>query len=66
MTVLCLAGYEKGHEFLRECKRPGAAVLLLTSLSLQHTAQWPTDSIDEVFYMPDENHHWDLPQTSMP
>ena len=21
------------------------------------------DSIDDVFYMPDDNHHWDLPQT---
>jgi hypothetical protein len=63
MTFLCLASYDKGHDFLRECKRQGCTVLLLTSLSLQHKGQWPTDSIDEVFYMPDDNHHWDLPQT---
>lgn len=63
MTILCLASYDKGHDFLRECKRQGCTVLLLTSLSLQHKAHWPMDSIDEVFYMPDDNHHWDLPQT---
>jgi len=63
MTILCLASYEKGHEFLRESKRQGATVLLLTSLGLQHQAHFPMDSIDEVFYMPDDNHHWDLGQT---
>src|SRR5580704_651717 len=63
MTILCLASYEKGYDFLRECKRQGATVLLLTSLSLQHKAHWPLESIDEVFYMPDDNHHWDLTQT---
>ena len=41
MTVLCLASYEKGHEFLRESKRQGCGVLLLTSLSLKDKARWP-------------------------
>jgi biotin carboxylase len=63
MTILCLASYEKGHDFLRECKRQGCTVLLLTSLSLQHKAHWPTDSIDDVFYMPDDDHKWDLAHT---
>jgi biotin carboxylase len=63
MTILCLASYDKGHDFLRECKRQGCTVLLLTSLSLQHKAHWAADSVDEVFYMPDDNHRWDLPQT---
>ena len=58
MNILCLASYEKGHEFLREAKRQGCGVLLLTSLSLQHKAEWPVESIDEVFYMPDEGHTW--------
>jgi biotin carboxylase len=62
MTILCLASYDKGHDFLRECKRQGCTVLLLTSLSLQHKAHWAADSVDEVFYMPDDNHRWDLPQ----
>ena len=58
MTILCLAGYEKGHEFLRQAKRQGCGVLLLTSLSLQGKAAWPVESIDEIFYMPDEDHTW--------
>ena len=63
MTFLCLAGYEKGHEFLRECKRQGCTVLLLTSLSLQNKAQWPMASIDEIFFMPDHQHEWDRGDT---
>ncbi len=63
MTILCIASYEKGHEFLRECKRQGYTVILVTSESLQHTAQWPVESIDEIFYMPDRESKWDLRQT---
>src|SRR5581483_7853792 len=57
--ILALASYEKGQEFLREAKRQGCTVVLLTSLSLQGKAQWPMESIDEIFYMPDEDHKWD-------
>ncbi|HEY1336769.1 MAG TPA: ATPase, partial [Bryobacteraceae bacterium] len=59
MNFLCLAGYEKGHEFFREAKRQGCGVALLTSESLKDTARWPRDSIDEIFYMPDRDHEWD-------
>src|SRR6266699_3378964 len=51
-TVLCLSSYEKGQEFLRECKRQGWHVILLTAPELEH-ADWPRESIDEIFYMPD-------------
>jgi biotin carboxylase len=63
MTVLCLASYEKGHEFLRECKRQGARTLLLTSLSLKDEAQWPRDCLDDVFYMPDDKKRWNRDDT---
>jgi len=63
MTFLCLAGYEKGHEFLRECKRQGATVVLLTSLSLKEKAKWPAGSVDEIFYMPDNDHAWNREDT---
>jgi biotin carboxylase len=56
-TILCLASYEKGADFLRECKQQGWRVVLLTSLSLQN-ADWPRESIDETFYMPDVNKQW--------
>jgi biotin carboxylase len=63
MTILCLAGYEKGHEFMREAKRQGATVVLLTSQSLQGKAEWPTESIDEIFYMPDPGGEWNRADT---
>ena len=52
MIVLCIATYEKGQEFLRECRRQGCRVLLLTLDSLRH-ADWPRESIDDVFYLPE-------------
>ena len=63
MTFLCLAGYEKGHEFLRECKRQDATVVLLTSVSLKEKAKWPAGSVDEIFYMPDNDHAWNREDT---
>lgn len=59
LTVLCISSYEKGFEFLRQCKREGCRVLLLTSQSLRDV-DWPRDSIDEIFYMPDINKEWNL------
>jgi biotin carboxylase len=63
LTILCLASYEKGHEFLREAKRLGCRVLLLTSESLKDTAKFPVDSIDDIFYMPDVDKKWDRQDT---
>ncbi|HKQ52151.1 MAG TPA: hypothetical protein VJT74_07270 [Pyrinomonadaceae bacterium] len=59
ITILCLASYEKGQEFLRECKRQDCRVLLLTSESIAR-ADWPRESIDEIFLMPDDNKKWKL------
>ena len=50
-TILCLASYFKGQEFLRECKRLGCRVLLLT-VEKHKDAGWPLDSIDDRFLMP--------------
>jgi biotin carboxylase len=49
-TFLCIATYRKGDEFLRECRRLGCRVLLLTEEKLRD-ADWPRDAIDEVFYL---------------
>lgn len=62
-TVLCIASYEKGHAFLRESKRQGCRVFLITSLSLRETARWPAESIDEIFYMPDQEKCWNRADT---
>jgi biotin carboxylase len=50
MTVLCIATYLKGHEFLRECRRQGCRVLLLTDETLKD-ADWPRDAIDAFYYV---------------
>src|SRR5947208_8438246 len=51
-TVLCISSYEKGQEFIRECKRQEWRVILLTVTELEH-ANWPRESIDELYHMPD-------------
>ncbi len=53
LTVLCVASYEKGQEFIRECKRQGCRVLLITAHKLKE-ADWPREAIDEFFYMPEK------------
>jgi biotin carboxylase len=58
MTILCISRYEKGHEFLRECKRQGVAVVLITADSIRDKAHWPMEAIDEIFYLPDEGKQW--------
>ena len=50
-TILCLASYEKGIDFLRAAKGLGCTVLLLTLPELE-TVGWPRDCIDELYYMP--------------
>ena len=52
LTVLCITTYEKGQEFMRECKREGCRVLLVTAESLRD-ADWPRECLDDAFYIPD-------------
>jgi biotin carboxylase len=52
-TILCIATYLKGEAFLRECRRQGCVVLLLTADSLVN-AEWPRGSIDEIHSVPRE------------
>jgi biotin carboxylase len=51
LTFLCITTYEKGQEFMRECKRRGCRVLLLTAEKLRD-ADWPRESLDDTFYLP--------------
>jgi biotin carboxylase len=45
LTVLCIATYRKGDEFLKECDRQGCRVLLLTEEKLKDS-DWPREAID--------------------
>jgi biotin carboxylase len=53
LTFLCITTYEKGQEFMRECRRQGCRVLLLTAEKLRD-ADWPRESLDDTFYLPAE------------
>lgn len=52
LTILCVTSYEKGQEFLRTCKALGCRVLLLTVEKLRD-GDWPRESIDDLFVMPE-------------
>lgn len=58
-TILCISSYEKGQAFMREAKRQGSDVYLLTVEKLRD-ADWPRDRLDEVFYMPSLFHEQDM------
>src|SRR5246127_2141999 len=53
LTFLCITTYEKGQEFMRECKRQGCGVILVTAEKLRH-ADWPRESLDNTYYLPPE------------
>jgi biotin carboxylase len=53
LTILCVTSYEKGQEFIRTCKGMGCRVLLLTVEKLKE-ADWPRESLDGIFTMPEE------------
>jgi biotin carboxylase len=59
VTILCLATEHKGDPFIRECKRQGATVLVITEEKVAHKP-WPMDSIDERFLMPDLSQRQDV------
>jgi len=62
ITLLCLASYEKGHQFLQQAKAEGCRVYLLTSESLRNQAEFPRESLDDIFYMPDDHLEWNMQQ----
>lgn len=50
-TILCIASFFKGNDFIRECKRQGAGVVLLTREKLLG-AEWARDSLDDLIAIP--------------
>lgn len=59
-VFLCISCEYKGGAFLRQLKRLGHLVFLVTSEKTKHEA-WPHDDIEEIFYMPgDDGRLWDI------
>lgn len=52
LTILALATEYKGVPFLKECKRQGCHVILLTTTENKEMP-WPHEAIDELLDMPD-------------
>lgn len=44
---------------MRACKRMGAKVIFITSEKLREK-NWPWESIDETFYIPGDQQHWNM------
>ena len=60
VTILCVSRYFKGEDFLKAAKSAGSTVYLLTSKKLEHDP-WPWESIDEAFYMHEDDHgKWNM------
>ncbi|HEX8000486.1 MAG TPA: ATP-grasp domain-containing protein [Pyrinomonadaceae bacterium] len=52
-TIICLASYFKGGDFIREAKRLGFRVILLTKEKLLHE-DWPRESLDDIVAVPND------------
>jgi len=51
LTVVCLASYFKGNDFLRQCKAQGCHVILVVKEKLESEA-WARDAVDEFLTVP--------------
>ena len=51
LTVLCVASFFKGNEFIRECRRRGARVILLTREKMLGEP-WARESLDDLLAVP--------------
>ena len=53
LTIVCLASYFKGGEFIRECKRQNCRVILVTREKILHE-DWPRESLDDIIGLPND------------
>ncbi len=53
LNIICLATYFKGGDFIRECKRMGCRVTLITKEKMLNE-DWPRESLDEVIAVPND------------
>jgi biotin carboxylase len=60
LSILCIASFFKGNDFMIAAKSIGCTVYLLTSQKHQDKA-WPHASIDEIFYVPEDAlNNWNM------
>ena len=54
LSILCVASFFKGEDFMRGAKEAGCTVYLITSSQLKE-ANWPCESLDDIFFVNDIN-----------
>ncbi|HUS09566.1 MAG TPA: ATP-grasp domain-containing protein [Pyrinomonadaceae bacterium] len=52
-TIVCLATYFKGGDFISECKRLGCSVILITKEKMLKE-DWPRESLDDLIAVPND------------
>jgi len=58
-TFVCISNFFKGTDFLTYLNQLGNTVYLVTSEKMRDKP-WPTEAIEEVFYMPGQDVDWNL------
>lgn len=53
LSVICLATYFKGGDFIRECKKRGCNVVLITKEKMLKE-DWPRESLDDLIAVPND------------
>jgi hypothetical protein len=53
LSILCFASYFKGVAFMRAAKQAGCRVFLLTVSKLYDHPDWPRESLDDIYHIPD-------------
>jgi biotin carboxylase len=53
LNIICLATYFKGGDFIRECKRLGHKVILITKEKMLKE-DWPRESLDDLIAVPND------------
>lgn len=53
LNIVCLATYFKGGDFIRECKRRGCNVVLVTKEKMLGE-DWPRESLDDLIAVPND------------
>ena len=53
LNIICLATYFKGGDFIRECKRLGCNVILITKEKMLQE-DWPRDCLEDLIAVPND------------
>ena len=53
LSIICLATYFKGADFIRECKAHGCHVVLITKEKMLRE-DWPRESLDDLIAVPND------------